>query len=61
MGTRQTRGQDEERKIKLMQIFKKQGIMLASEDGVDFGVPYSAMPQNVDGKRVPAQGYVILD
>ncbi len=36
----QTRAQDEERKIALLRFFREQGIILASESGADFGIPY---------------------
>ena len=54
-GNTQTRSQDEALKIELLRFFKTQGLVLASECGADFGVPWLDWAPVPPGPRVPGE------
>jgi hypothetical protein len=54
-GNTQTRSQDEALKIELLRFFKGQGLVLASECGADFGVPWLDWAPAPPSPRVPGE------
>ncbi len=65
-GNRQTRAQDEKRKVQLLNFFKSKGIIVGSENGMDFGVPYTDWAPNsphrhISGQSIPLWPLVFHD
>ncbi len=64
-GNTLTRAQDEALKIELLQFYKGQGMVLGSEEGADFGVPYLDWIENrhrrVAGESIPLWPLVYHD
>jgi hypothetical protein len=54
-GHTQTRTQDEALKIELLRFFKAQGLVLASECGADFGVPWLDWAPAPPSGRIPGE------
>ena len=54
-GHTQTRSQDEVLKCELLKFFKSQGLVLASECGADFGVPYLDWAPAPPTARIPGE------
>lgn len=65
-GNTQTRSQDEAGKTELLAFFKKQGVVLGSEGGADFGVPFADFflpfqQDHVAGESIPLWPLVYHD
>ncbi|CAM3032215.1 DUF5696 domain-containing protein [Rariglobus hedericola] len=54
-GHTQTRTQDEEGKIALLDFYKQQGVVLGSEGGSDFGVPFTDFLLPFDQEHIPGE------
>ncbi|MFA6286191.1 MAG: DUF5696 domain-containing protein [Opitutaceae bacterium] len=54
-GNTQTRTQDETGKIALLDFYKQQGVVLGSEGGADFGVPFTDFLLPFGQERVPGE------
>jgi len=54
-GNSQTRSQDEEQKIALLDFYKQQGVVLGSEGGSDFGVPFTDFLLPFGQERIPGE------
>lgn len=65
-GAEQTRQQDHDGKIELMKFFREQGLILSSENGADFAVPYlhtapAGNHERAAGETVPLWSLVFHD
>ena len=54
-GDTQTRAQDEAGKIALLDFYKQQGVVLGSEGGSDFGVPFTDFLLPFDQEHIPGE------